>query len=76
MGLEIKANEKYDFPNNLKGFYELTHLNESDEILLNTGRSTKLSLWGTFADGHAEDLTYETTFTSDDFTIDGNIITA
>ncbi len=76
MGLEIKANEKYDFPNNLKGFYELTHLNESDEILLNTGRSTKLSLWGTFADGHAEDLTYETTFASDDFTIDGNIITA
>lgn len=76
MGLEIKASEKYDFPNNLKGFYELTHLNESDEIILNTGRSTKLSLWGTFADGHAEDLTYETTFASDDFTIDGNIITA
>lgn len=76
MGLEVKANSKYEFPDHLKDFYTLTNLNETDEVSIKTGRSAKLSFWGTFADGHSEDLTNETTFTSDDFKIDGSVITA
>jgi hypothetical protein len=46
-----------------------------EDILIRKGGGKVLTLWGTFADGHQENLVNEATFTSTDFTIkDGMII--
>lgn len=76
MGLEAKVNESYKLSDNLEGLYTLKDLKEHDEIQIRVGRSQKLALWGTFADGHQEDLTNETVFSSNDFKMNGSIFTA
>lgn len=76
MGLEAKVNESYKLSDNLEGLYTLKDLKELDEIQIRVGRSQKLALWGTFIDDHQEDLTNETLFSSNDFKMNGSIITA
>ncbi len=75
MGMEPKANSEYTLPNNLKVFYTLTQLENSD-IVMKVGGSNTLTLWGKFSDGHREDLTNEAVFTSDDFTITNGVVKA
>jgi hypothetical protein len=76
MGLETKAQPDYAWNESLKKIYSLSKLNEVDEITLRVGGSKKLSLWGTFADGHQEDLINEAVFTSDDFVIENEFVKA
>lgn len=75
MGMEPKADPEYVLPNNLKVFYTLTQL-ESTDIVMKSGGSNTLTLWGKFSDGHREDLTNEAVFTSDDFTITNGVVKA
>ncbi|MBQ9678562.1 MAG: hypothetical protein IJV44_10545 [Prevotella sp.] len=75
MGKETKAQEDYNWNADLKKVYSLSKLNEIADINIRKGGSKVLTLRGTFADGHEEDLINEATFTSDDFTIkDGAVI--
>ena len=76
MGRETMVNPSYNLPDYLKGFYTLDELDDIEKIELRVGRSKKMSLWGTFADGHQEDLSNESVFSSNDFSIDGHYITA
>lgn len=74
MNQEIKVHPSYNLPDNLKEFFTLDKLDEIEKMELRIGHSKKLVLWGTFADGHQEDLTNETVFSSDDFKTNRNII--
>lgn len=75
MGKETKAQADYNWNADLKKVYSLSKLNEIADINIRKGGSKVLTLRGTFADGHEEDLINEATFTSNDFTIkDGAVI--
>ena len=75
MGKDTKAQADYAWNDALKKVYTLDHLNKVEDILIRKGGGKVLTLWGTFADGHLENLVNEATFTSTDFTIkDGMII--
>lgn len=75
MGKETKAQADYNWNADLRKVYSLSNLNEIADINIRKGGSKALTLWGTFADGHEEDLINEATFTSSDFTIkDGAVI--
>jgi lysophospholipase L1-like esterase len=76
MGLETKAQADYAWSDGLKKIYQLESLDPVDDILLRVGGSKVLAIWGTFADGHRENLTNECTLTSSDFTIEGNTVSA
>ena len=67
MGLETKVNPDYEMPENLKKI--LTPKSFVTTITGKAKTSVTLKLMCTFVDGHKEDLTTETTFSSDDFTI-------
>ena len=67
MGLETKVNPDYEMPENLKKI--LTPKTFETTITGKAKTSVTLKLMCTFVDGHKEDLTTETTFSSDDFTI-------
>ena len=67
MGLETKVNAEYDMPENLKKV--LTPKTFVTTITGKAKATVTLKLMCTFVDGHKEDLTTETTFTSEDFTI-------
>ena len=67
MGLETKANPAYAMPENLKKV--LTPKTFETTITGKAKASVSLKLMCTFVDGHKEDLTTETTFSSDDYTI-------
>ena len=75
MGKEPKADPEYTLPNNLNVFYSLTKL-ESSDIIMKVGLSNPMTVWGTFSDGHREDLSNEIVFTSDDFTITNGAVKA
>ena len=76
MGLETKAQADYAWSDGLKKIYQLENLDPVDDIRLRVGGSKVLAIWGTFADGHRENLTNECTLTSSDFTIEGNTVSA
>lgn len=76
MGRDIVVDPSYNLPDNLRGLYTLNSLNEAEKLQLRVGLSKQLALWGTFADGHQEDLSNESVFSSNDFNLDGRIITA
>ena len=76
MGLETKAQADYAWSDGLKKIYQLESLDPVDDIQLRVGGSKVLAIWGTFADGHRENLTNECTLTSSDFTIEGNTVSA
>lgn len=76
MGLEPKAQADYAWSDGLKKIYQLESLDPVDDIQLRVGGSKVLAIWGTFADGHRENLTNECTLTSSDFTIEGNTVSA
>jgi len=76
MGLPTVSQTSYIWRDSMKKIYWLTKLEPIDDITLRVGGSKVLTLWGTFADGHQENLTNEVSFTSSDFTVEGNKVTA
>ena len=76
MGLPTKAAADYAWTDGLKKIYQLKCLDPVDDITLRVGGSKVLAVWGTFADGHRENLTSECRLTSSQFTIDGNTVSA
>ena len=75
MGKDTKAQDGYAWNDALKKVFSLSKLNAVEDIKIRKGGSKVLTLKGTFADGHVEDLINEATFTSTDFTIkDGSVI--
>jgi len=62
--------------NKQKLIYWLDQLDPVEDITMLVGGSKKLSVWGTFGDGHRENLTHDVTFSSSDFNISGNTLTA
>ncbi len=70
MGLEAKANPEYNMPTNLKNFF--TPRSFVTTLRGKAGSTLTLKLVCTFADGHSEDITRETTFSSSDYTIANN----
>lgn len=67
MGIEPKAYPGYQMPENMKNL--MTPKNFDTVLTGKNGSVMSLKLMATFADGHREDLTRETTFNSSDFTI-------
>ena len=65
MGRPTQKDPDYTLPSNLKKFFPLKELEDS-EVHLKAGDRTRLTVWATFADGHREDLTDEVTFTGSD----------
>ena len=76
LGKEPVIDSRYAIPNDQRNIYALTSLDEVDDIQIRVGRSKVLSLWGTFADGHREDLSHDAVFFSSDFTMVGDTLTA
>ncbi|MCR4853843.1 MAG: sialate O-acetylesterase [Prevotella sp.] len=74
MGLPTEAQADYAWNADLKNIYALSSLDPVDDITVRVGGSKILKIWGTFADGHREDLVNEVTFTSDDFTIKDGMV--
>lgn len=68
MGLEVKKDSAYTIPDNIKNFYTLMKIAD-DELTVKVNEIYNLELWGSFADGHREDLSSEATFSSTDFMI-------
>ena len=76
LGAATQAQPDYAWKENQKKIYSLRQLDAVDDITLRVGGSKVLAIWGTFADGHRENLTSECSITSADFTIDGNTVKA
>ncbi len=74
MGKDTKAQSDYAWTEALKKIYTLSKLNPVEDINIRKGGSKVLTLKGTFADGHVEDLVNEATFTSSDFTIKDGVV--
>ncbi len=74
--LATTAQADYNWRDSQKAIYSLAKLDPIDAINFRLGGSRQITVWGTFADGHRENLTNEATFTSADFTINGNTVTA
>ena len=71
MGRELVKDADYELPDNLKIFFTLSRF---DVNTVSVDNSWKIIVKGTFCDNRQEDLTDETTFTSDDFELDGNVV--
>ena len=76
MGIEPKAQADYAWDADLKKVYELESLEPIEDLQFRVGGSKLLTVWGTFADGHRENLTAEAQFASDDFELEGNKVKA
>ena len=74
MGKDTKAQSGYAWTDALKKVYTISKLNPVEDIKIRKGGSKVLTLKGTFADGHEEDLVNEATFTSSDFTIKDGVV--
>lgn len=74
MGKDTKAQSDYAWTDAQKKIYTLSKLNPVEDISIRKGGSKVLTLKGTFADGHVEDLVNEATFTSSDFTIKDGVV--
>ena len=68
LGLEVKKDSAYTLPDNIKDFYTLSKVDD-EELVIDVNKVYHLELWGTFADGHREDLSTEATFSTSDFLI-------
>ncbi|MBR4846224.1 MAG: hypothetical protein IKU98_07385 [Bacteroidaceae bacterium] len=68
MKREVKQDTNYTMPDNLKNFYTLTSI-ETNEVRIKVNEVASLTIWGTFADGHKEDLTREVSYSSADFIV-------
>ena len=76
MGMPTKAQDDYVWNEDLKKVYALSHIDPVDDITIRVGGSKTLKIWGTFADGHRENLANEVTFSSDDFTVENGMVYA
>ena len=76
MGLETKAQADYAWNADQKKIYELKSLEPIEDLQFRVGGSKLLTVWGTFADGHRENLTAEAHFASNDFELEGNKVKA
>ncbi len=76
LGVATTAQTGYNWNANQKKIYTLTQLEPVEAITMRVGGSKLLNIYGTFADGHRENLTGEVTFCSADFIISGNTLTA
>ena len=74
MGREIRKDAEYTLPDNLEVFFTPTTFDQT--IQANANETVMLKLWCTFKDGHREDVTSETTFTSSDFIITNGSVKA
>ena len=75
MGLETKVNPDYQMPDALRRFYAVREIDKINDLKIAAGYSRKITTYkGTFKDNHKEDLIGETTFSSDDFQMSGNMI--
>lgn len=74
MGQPTQAQADYSWNEDLKNVYALKQLDPVDDITLRVGGSRVLKVWGTFADGHREDLVNEVQFSSEDFTIQNGMV--
>jgi hypothetical protein len=68
MGQEVKKDSAYTIPDNIKNFYTLNKIAD-DDLTVKVNEIYNLELWGSFADGHREDLSSEAFFSSTDFMI-------
>lgn len=75
MGLETKAQPDYAWNEDLKQIYTLSALEPVEDITMRVGGSKKIMVWGTFADGHRENLTNEIEFVSELFTVKNGMVT-
>lgn len=71
MGMPTRMNADYTLPDNLKKLFSIKSI-QADDVNIRVGASKRLTIVGTFADGHQEDLTGESTFSSNDFTVDNS----
>ncbi|MCR4603414.1 MAG: hypothetical protein K5683_07790 [Prevotella sp.] len=76
MGRQTVVDADYQLSDALKKLYTMKSLDAIDDITIRVGGSKRLTVWGTFGDGHRENLSNECTFTSNDFTIEGSTIKA
>jgi hypothetical protein len=76
MGRATKAEQDYTWNDDMKKIYTLTSLDPISDISMRVGGSRAFQVWGTFADGHREDLTREAEITSSDFTIADGMVKA
>jgi hypothetical protein len=74
MGQPTQAQADYSWNEDLKNVYALKQLDPVDDITLRVGGSKVLKVWGTFADGHRENLVNEVQFSSEDFTIQNGMV--
>jgi lysophospholipase L1-like esterase len=74
MGRQAVADANYTLPLYLSSCFSIKELVQPADVLIKLGGSKQLTLSGTFTDGHREDLTAETTFTSSDFTITDGVL--
>ena len=76
LGLEPRAAADYAWNSALKDVYALKSLDPIDDITVKVGGARAFKVWGTFADGHREDLTAEAVISSSDFVIADGMLKA
>ena len=69
MGLPAQKDAAYTLPDNMKNFITMTKLNPIGDIQMRVGATKRLTVNGTFADGHVENLTSEVAYSSSDFSV-------
>ncbi len=74
MGLKTKAQPDYAWTEDLKKIYTLSALEPAEDITIRVGEEKVLKVWGTFADGHRENLTDEVELSSKKFTIQNGMV--
>lgn len=74
MGLPKQKDASYTLPENLANFFGVSSIS-CDDVTVRVGGSKHLVVTGTFADGHKENLSKESTYSSSDFTVsaDGTV---
>lgn len=76
LGYETLAQADYAWNDDLKSVYMLKNLDAVEGVKLGLGGSKTLSVWGTFGDGHREDLSNEVVYSSDDFNVENGVVVA
>ena len=76
MGLPLKADADYKMGSTLKKFYTVGSLDIVSNLALMPGSRQSLTATAVYEDGHREEVTNDVTYSSDDITIQGNVIQA
>jgi len=76
MGVEPTAQSDYVWDENLKQVYEFKDFEPIEDIVLKFSGSKRITVFGTFADGHTENISKEVEFKSDDFIIRNDMVVA